>query len=230
MNRLAVAMIVVFTLLSTFGFAQDSTPKVQVFGGYSLFHADNGRLTPTALYTGLHEPNNPFAVASNFNGWDAEAQYNVNHWLGIAGDIGGHSGEPITASRGKTLSGLPNETAYSLLVGPVISFRNDSRLTPFIHVLFGFDRASLSTSTISGVSLPLSTSATTFTDAAVALGGGLDFKISRRLAVRLVQIDDLETTHNLNKFYDSAFNTALFEGLATHERNLRVSAGVVVRF
>lgn len=230
MTRLAVATIALIALLATFVFAQDATPKVQVFGGYSLSYMDNGGLSAQALYTGLRQSTSAFAVESNFHGWDAQAQYNVNHWLGFAADVSGRSGTPLVSSRLGNLSGLPNATGYSFLGGPVATFRNKSRLTPFVHALFGVDRSSLSASTITGLASPVSTLATTYTDVAAALGGGLDVKISQRFALRLPQVDDLYTTRNLNKFYDSAFNNGLFEGLSTHEHNLRISAGIVVRF
>ncbi|MFZ0773350.1 MAG: hypothetical protein WCA49_09675 [Candidatus Sulfotelmatobacter sp.] len=231
MIRLAAATIALIALTGSFAFAQAPTPKVQVFGGYSLIYVDNGGLSSQALYTGLRQSTSALAVESNFHGWDAQAQYNVNHWLGFAADVGGRSGTPIIASRfGGALSGLPNATGYSFLGGPVLSFRNKSRFTPFVHTLFGVDRYSQSASTISGLSSPVSTLATTYTDVAAALGGGLDIKVTRRFAVRLPQVEDLYTTHNLNKFYDSAFNTGLFEGLATHEHNWRISAGIVASF
>jgi hypothetical protein len=103
-------------------------------------------------------------------------------------------------------------------------------MTPFVHALFGFDRFSMSASTISGVSPPVTVTATTYTDAAVALGGGLDFKLSGRFALRLPELDELYTTHNLDHFYESVFTPGLFNGLATHQHNVRISAGIVVRF
>lgn len=230
MTRLFAAATVLIALSGSLSFAQDSTSKAQVFGGYSLFHADTGGLTSTIVDTSLREPNSPFAVNSNFGGWDAEGQYNVSHWLGIAADASGRTGSQITAARNVPLSGLPKGTGYTFLAGPVVSFRNKSRLTPFIHALVGVDRISLSASTISGVSRPLSSSATTYTDVAVALGGGVDFRVIRHFSLRLAQLDDLETTHNVNKFYGSTFPSGVFTGLATHERNLRVSGGIVVKF
>ena len=58
MIRLAVATIALIALMSACAFAQDSAPKVQVFGGYSFVHVDNGGLSPNTLYAALHEPNN----------------------------------------------------------------------------------------------------------------------------------------------------------------------------
>jgi hypothetical protein len=235
MIRLAVATIALMLLICSCALAQDSTPRVQVFGGYSLVNADKGKLTPSILDVNLRQRNAPFSVASNFTGWNAEAQYNTNRWFGIVADFGGRYGSPVIAATGARLTGLPRGTAYSVLAGPVISFRNKSRLTPFVHALFGFDRASLGASTISGGTTPVPTSATTFTDAAVLLGGGLDYRVSRHFALRLAQLDEFYTTHNLNKFYNGVFNTGTFNtgtfvGLATHERNLRVSTGLMVSF
>jgi hypothetical protein len=230
MIRLVVATIALIALMTSFSFAQDSTPKMQVFGGYSFVSVDNAGLSAETLYAALHEPNNPFAVASNFNGWSGEVQYNFNRVLGVVADVGGRYGTPIVSSRFATLSGLPKSTGYSFLVGPVFSYRTKSKLTPFAHVLFGFDRTSLSASTISGLVNPVSSTATNSTDATVALGGGLDYRLLRRLSLRLVQADDLRTYHNLNKFYDSAFNTALFYGMTAHQNNIRISTGITVRF
>lgn len=230
MIRLAAATIVMAALVGSFALAQDSTPRVQVFGGYSLMHADIARPTGQAWDLSLQEPSGTFAPTSNFKGWSAEAQYNADRWVGVAADFGGQWGGPITASSGSGISGLPNANTYSFLAGPVLSYRNKSRMTPFVHALFGWDRASLSASTISGLSSPVSSPAKTYTDFAIALGGGLDFKISRHFALRAGQLDYFHTSLNFNKFYGSAFDSERFEGFATHQDNLRFSTGVVVSF
>lgn len=230
MIRLLVATIALIALMSACALAQDSAPKVQVFGGYSFVYVDNGGLSPNTLYAALHYPNNPFAIGSNFNGWNAEAQYNFTRVIGIVADVSGRYGTPILSSRFATLTGLPKSTAYSFLVGPVLSFRSKSKLTPFVHVLFGFDRTSLNATTISGLPSPLSTTATTDTDATVAFGGGLDYRLFRRFALRLVQVDDLRTYHNLDKLYDGAFNTGVFYNLGLHQNNARISTGLSLRF
>jgi opacity protein-like surface antigen len=232
MIRLALAVIAVMSMSGSLLLAQNSTPKIEVFGGYSLFNADSGNLTPTTLYNALHEPNGPFAVATNFNGWNAEGQYNINHLLGLVVDGGGRYGSQITQSRLglATVSGLPKGNGYSLMVGPVLSYRTKSRMTPFAHVLFGFDRISLSASAISGVTFPAVSVGASSTDASLAIGGGLDVRVFRRFSLRAAQLDFDETTHNLNHFYGDAFPAGAFASLATHERNWRVSTGFVVNF
>jgi len=228
MIRSAAATITLVVLLGSFALAQEAPPKLQVFAGYTLFHADAGLLTGGILDLALQQPSSTFEVRTNFKGWNAEAQYNADRWLGIAVDLGGRYPSPIIGASG--VSGIPKGTAYSFLAGPVISYRTKSRMTPFIHALFGWDRTSLSASTISGAGSPVSSAATAYTDFAMALGGGLDYRISRHIAFRAGPVDFYHTSLDLNKFYDSAFRTAFFEGLETHQANVRVSAGVVVQF
>jgi opacity protein-like surface antigen len=250
----ARAILVAIVLLSSFAIAQtsppvapapvppppvptksepvpDPLPKVQVFGGYSLLHTDNGRLNGTLLDVDLREPNNTFGVRSDFNGWDAEAQYNFSRLVGVVADFAGHYGSPFTPYGSRSVGGLPSQTAYSVMVGPVFTYRRYKRLTPYLHALFGFSRSSLSASTITGVVNPVSSVATTYDDFAMALGGGVDYKINHRFALRLAQVEWYHTSLNLDKYYGSAYGESLFDvGLPTNQRNVRVSAGIVANF
>jgi opacity protein-like surface antigen len=230
MIRFAAATIILTGMIGSLGFAQDSTPKVQVFAGYSLFHADPGGLNDMDLDLALRPATAAFGVPTNFNGWNAEGQYNANRWIGIVADFGGRYGSPFAVHSSSGVSGLPQGNGYSFLAGPVISYRTKSRVTPFVHVLFGWDRSSLSGSTITGLQAPVTAAPTTYYDFAVALGAGVDYKITRRFAIRVGQVDFYHTSLNLNKFYDSAFGVGLFQSLAIHQDNLRLSAGAVVRF
>jgi len=211
--------------------APDPLPKVQVFGGYSLLHADNGRLTGTLLDVNLREPNNTFGVRSNFNGWNAEAQYNVSRLLGLVADFAGYYGSPFTPYGTRSVGGFPSQTSYSVMVGPVFTYRRYKRLTPYVHALFGFSRSSLSASTITGAVNPISSVAATSDDFAMALGGGVDYKVNHRFALRLAQVEWYHTSLNLDKYYGSAYGASAFDvGLSTNQRNLRFSAGIVASF
>jgi opacity protein-like surface antigen len=226
----AAASIVVLIVLTSFAFAQDSTPKVQVFGGYSFVYADTGKLTGGNLDLWLRQNFDAFGTGSSFQGWSTEAQYNADRWFGVAVDFGGRYGTPITPYSHTSVSGVPKATAYSILVGPVLSYRSKSRMTPFVHALFGWDRTTLGASTISGLETPVSSVAVTFDDFAMALGIGLDYKISRHFSLRAGQIDYFHTSLNLDSFYRDAFDNQLFQGLANHQGNFRFSAGAVLRF
>ncbi len=230
MIRFACAAITLAFLTISFAHAQDATSKVQVFGGYSLLHADTGGLDSSILDFNLRQFPNTFDVRTIFNGWNAEAQYNFSSWVGVAADFSGYLGSSFTVRSPSTVSGLPDGNSYSILVGPVISYRVPKKLTPFAHALFGWNRTSLSASTFIGTSTPLASVSTHYDDFTLALGGGVDYKLSRRFALRLAQLDWYHTSVNLNSFYGTAFNTTLFQGLATRERNLRFSAGIVINF
>jgi opacity protein-like surface antigen len=230
MIRVAAAAITLTVVISSFASAQDATPKFQVFGGYSLLHADTARLPVTNMEFVLGLPANTLALKTNFNGWSAEAQYNADSWVGIVADFGGHTGGPVTAIGGNKISGLPSGSSYSFLAGPVISYRTTSRMTPFVHALFGLDRASLKAGTVSGASSAVSYNAETYNDLTVALGAGLDYRLAQHFALRLAQLDWFHTSVNFNKFYGTAFSSDQFQGLKTNQRNLRFSAGVVVQF
>ncbi len=207
---------------------QEPLPKVQVFGGGVIFHADAAGLTPISIGLGLHQPSSPFGVTTFFYGWEAQAQYNATRWVGIAVDFGGRSGPPFTAA--SPITGIPNLTSYSLLAGPVISYRTKSIFTPYIHTLFGWERTNLSASTISGPITPVTSASTTYNDVVMALGGGLDCRVIRRLSVRLAQVDWYHTSINQNLFYGSAYGPDRFLTLGNHEDNIRISTGIVVKF
>ena len=59
--------LVMIVLIQLPAMAQEDTPKVEVFGGYSY-------------------------VGGNFHGWNASVAGNVNKWFGVVADVSGHSG------------------------------------------------------------------------------------------------------------------------------------------
>jgi opacity protein-like surface antigen len=228
MIRFAGFAFILIVVIGSFASAQDSTPKVQVFGGYSVLDQVSGGLTDLSLDEALAPVSTGFGVSTIFTGWNAQAQYNVDRWVGVVADFGGRNVSPITSPPG--VSGVPDGKAYSILAGPVISYRTKSRITPFAHLLVGWDRSSLNASTVTGVTNPVSTQASTYNDVAFALGGGVDYRIVRHFAVRLGQVDYYHTSVNMNKLYGTAFGGTSFEGLGTHQVNIRLSAGAELRF
>jgi opacity protein-like surface antigen len=174
MRRLvfAAAVIMLLTLPAS---AQEETPKVEVFGGYS--------------YGG-----------GTAHGWNGSIAGNVNRWFGIVADFGGQYTRiesPVVSERIKT---------HSLLFGPRFSARS-KHVTPFAHVLLG---AAHNDARARELGFDFHFTDTSF---AVALGGGLDVSVGKRVAIRAFQIDYLRTN-----FFDGAQNKG------------RISAGVVFRF
>jgi hypothetical protein len=91
-------------------FAQsgDETPKAEVFAGYSLLSYDTGSFV-----------NDRTAV----HGGEVSATGNVNHWLGIEGDVSGHF-------RG-------GDAVFYATAGPRFTYRGAGKVEPYAHVLAG---------------------------------------------------------------------------------------------
>jgi opacity protein-like surface antigen len=227
MTRFAAAALALMIFFASSALAQNSTPKVQAFGGYSLVHADTGGLTGSALDSALSQPPGTFRVNSNFSGWNSEVQYNLNHWLGFAADFAGHYGNPFSSSN-QSLIELPDANEYSIMGGPVYTYKTKSKFTPFVHALVGGERFHLDAGSIPG----LFGSSQYVTDwaLAAAVGAGVDYKVYPRFSVRLGQFDYYYTGHDLNAVYGHAFAPGLLPNLSSHENNLRFSAGIVVKF
>ena len=135
----------------------------------------------------------------NLNGGSASIAYNAKSWLSGVADFGGYS-------NGNILNTGINGTLSTYLFGPRVSYRHFGRITPFGEVLFGVAHAS---------SAGTSGSDNAF---AMTLGGGLDYKLSDRFAIRPVKLDYLIT-----RFSETGTSNQT-------QNNLRVSTGIVFRF
>jgi opacity protein-like surface antigen len=182
LTRLAVAAMACCAGLSQ---AQDNRgpdSKIEVFGGYAankFFYTESGGDNPVAN------------AASLFDfGWDRHSGFetsiarNFNRYLGVKADF------PLYSShtQGNTTLGMtfkvPEKAAY-FMAGPELKMRNRSRWTPFVHALFGgvHSWANLI------VALP-DDPITTFrqshsrTGFGMAFGGGLDYRLTRRVSLR----------------------------------------------
>ncbi|MGA3319239.1 MAG: outer membrane beta-barrel protein, partial [Candidatus Korobacteraceae bacterium] len=144
--------------------AQDQTPRVEVFGGYSYVSAD-------------------FQGASGrhgLNGWNGQLDINLNRWLGLTGDFGGYYGSVRETVGDPSVNVSFHD--YSFLFGPTLTYRSE-HVAPFFHALFGGNH-------LSGSSLGISASTTAF---AMAIGGGLDIPLTPHFGLRLAQADWVRT-------------------------------------
>ena len=111
MRRWFSVMLVTAVFLCTASFlcAQETAPKVEVFGGYSWYH-------PGGTVVG--------ATVPDFNkGWGAQFTYNVNNWVGLAVDGNGHYNDNFG-------------DAHSLMFGPQFKLRTE-HFVPFAEALLG---------------------------------------------------------------------------------------------
>jgi hypothetical protein len=101
---------------------------------------------------------------------------------------------------------------HTILVGPRFSYRKKEKITPFGHALFGVSRTHIESqfSLRDSFEDSFTVSDTTF---AMAIGAGLDVKLSNSLALRVIQAD------------------YLYKRVGRDERNnLRAGVGIVFRF
>jgi opacity protein-like surface antigen len=145
----------------------------------------------------------------SLHGWNASVTGYLNDWFGIEGDFSGHYGSPSVFGFDIPVVDL---SSHTFMVGPKLAYRSD-RVTPFAHFLIGGARAATGSFgvTISDTAL------------AAAVGGGLDINLNDRFAIRAIQADYLMTR------FETGPNI-LFTGLDDRQDNLRISAGIVIRF
>jgi opacity protein-like surface antigen len=209
----------VFAALLTFLIAgvaaAEDYPQVEVFGGYSIQRLGLPDISAPDLADFI--PSAGSIVTSKFlkEGFDASFTYNATAFLGIEADFRYNSGNIIDAT-------VPIEsidvvtkvkyTDFSFLAGPRFAVRKNNAVTPFAHVLFGFDRSKF---TVEGSALgqSMSMDAEKDTGFGLALGGGIDVKVHKNLAIRLIQAD-----YYLAKHEEETWN------------NLALAFGVVFRF
>jgi hypothetical protein len=141
--------------------------------------------------------------SENYNGWDIAPAYKFNKFLGVEADFAGGYGSN---------SGVSNHV-YTYTGGPVVTLGLPF-LQPFAHALFGGAHLN---SGESGVSA--STNGYT-----LMIGGGVDAKFNRLLAIRVAQVDWLY--YHFGGFSVDNVTSPSFSG----SNNVRVSTGVVVRF
>jgi len=172
-----------------------------VFFGYSYYNA-----TPLT-FVGI-------SSRESLNGWESSLEGKVFHGLGLVADFSGHYGSQTvpnpagTCAIGVVCSPLSDSThIQNFLFGPRVSTKV-GKFRPFAEVLFGVGHISVN----EGSSLPDNFVVPKDTALATAVGGGLDYKIIRPVAVRF-QGDYVQ-----NRFF------------GTTQNNVRLSTGIVFRF
>ena len=136
----------------------------------------------------------------HMNGAGGTITENLNSWFGGRIEANIYQGnENVTASGVTTKYSVNAET---LTYGPVFSYRKFSRITPFANVQLGVIHGSTNY-------LGISQSAFKF---AAAPGGGVDFALNRRTAIRV------SGEYLLTRF------------LRLTQENVTASVGVILRF
>jgi outer membrane immunogenic protein len=135
------------------------------------------------------------------NGGSGYVEYNLNHIVGLVADVGGYA---------NTRKGI-DEKLVTYLFGPRFNWRHE-RLSPYVQFLFGGGRA------WSG------TNSNTQNAFVTAAGGGLDYNLTKRIAIKPIQVEYVMSQ------FDSAKLGGSTKAFGSHQNDIRYSAGVVFRF
>jgi outer membrane protein OmpA-like peptidoglycan-associated protein/opacity protein-like surface antigen len=189
----------------------DSTPKLELFMGYSYWRA--------LPYTAGNR-------IQSMNGGSTSLAYNFNSHLGFVADFAGFRVDSLQFTNGGpgfTPSRVVNaeSNVFTVMFGPRLSFRNHGRFTPFLQVLGGVAHADEVTLDNCTAPIYACTPLPRNTAFAMTAGGGLDYRLNHRLALRLFQAEYL-----LTRFENPTSPT----GADGWQNNMRLSAGIVFRF
>ena len=178
-------------------------PKAELFLGYSYLRAVPAPADGNRLMW--------------MNGGSASIAFNMNHYLGLVADFGAYTNSQMrfTGAYTSTVNvNNANVAAQSYLFGPRLSFRYD-RITPYFQVLLGGARANqvILTNCTAGCTLLPKQDAL-----AATAGGGLDLRVHRHIAIRIIQAEYLMTRF-------ASYTT----GSTATQNDMRLSAGIVFR-
>jgi hypothetical protein len=135
------------------------------------------------------------------NGGSAYVEYNLTRNWGLVADFGGYA---------NTRKGI-DEKAVTYLFGPRYNLRF-AKWTPYAQTLFGAGHA---------WSSPTNTTQNGFV---FAVGGGVDYNLTKRIAIKPAQVEYLLTR------FDSAKLGGSTGSFGDHQNDIRYSAGIVFRF
>ena len=242
-------------------FAQDVYPKFEFFAGYSLMKTaeyDNINVwkNDRELELTMRAGGRIIADKSNIleKGFSTTLSYNFTPLAGLSASLRYHNGFILNASGkvpGRDASGNPNpqqemnydawfkKTSVAFLVGPQLTFRNYSRVTPFVYGLAGISHDRLSgigEFCIGNQCYYLKQVDPDYcwyeecpdiikrhNSFSVALGVGFDVSLSDSWAVRAVQADYFIASHPKGIGRDDYIRNKRYD-------NFTLSSGIVYRF
>jgi opacity protein-like surface antigen len=225
MYKLIFATFCLF-ILSSAAFAQ-SGKRADFFIGYSNLQGEG---IPNVNDPGAVFSDNFFERRTGLHGVNLAASGYFNDYIGFTGDFSFHIKRDTFEFGGGDSDRLDTRVLY-FMAGPKVKFRNASRVEPFVHVLAGGAHTRFevkSTDTFGGGTFDSSFD-TSATDFAMAVGGGLDVRLSDNFMLRLVQFDYAPVflrDRSINRLGGAgAIQPFTLEG--QRQDNVRISVGLV---
>lgn len=192
-------------------YAQDEAPKADLFVGYSFLRYNSAQTIP----------------AFTANGGISTFAWNFNRYVGMEAELGGYHNGNINGFHF-------DSTSFTYLFGPRLSLGRQRRVDPYFHILFGgqYYTTSIATDSVLVVN-PLGnvtlsngryrTSANSF---AMAVGGGLDIRLSKLFTLRPIQAD-----YYMTNFSAPSVTEPLGSPITSRTQNdFRYAAGILFNF
>jgi hypothetical protein len=186
-------------------------PQSDLYAGYSFLRVNSAQQVP----------------AFTANGGNATFAWNFNQHFGLEAEFSGYHNGNINNHQFDT-------TALSYLFGPRFSLGRRRTFDPYIHTLFGVMNANTgicclqtfpaapSGTTPPAINVALRASQANF---AMAIGGGLDIKLSRTVILRAMQLD-----YFLTRFETPNLNNPGAPFSNRNQNNLRFATGFAFNF
>ena len=196
--------------------------------GLGIYAQEGPRADLTLSYSFLRVNSAQTIPAFTANGGMGTFAWNLTNMIGIEAELGGYHNGNINNRQVDT-------TFFSYLFGPRLSWGRSKRIDPYIHTLFGGQNTSTSISKDSVVVvnplIAVNSSGNRYSAAtnnfAMAIGGGLDIKLTHTLTLRPAQID-----YYLSRI--EAINVTVPPGQsvpsARNQNNFRYAAGLQFTF
>ena len=229
-----VTLVLLLFVCTRLAHAQDDERKVEVFVGFSAIAAQNALtnkdintfdgLTPAQIraLAGFDLLDNERYVPGY--GIEANVTRYFSKHVGLSADFSGYRRQ-ANARIADTLF-KANHSIYYFLAGPQARFLSGRRASVFVHALAGAARTSVSYRE-NGITDPV-TADDTSTRFAMAFGGGVDLRISKRISARIFQLDYVPMLGKDRRITASDGTVVDINGRA-QQGNFRISAGIVFR-
>lgn len=194
--------------------AQD-VPKAELFLGYEYI-----RFNPS-----LGSSGNP---GFNLNGGGGSVTYNINKMFGLTAEFTHAGAGDLKVCDSTGLNCLTRSgNFFTYLFGPQIAFRSKSRITPNVHLLFGGSHSNVyanlaQAGTVTTGPMVQDANKEAFT---LATGVGLDYRVSKHVAIRLAQFDYFMTRFS-GRYIDTSGTGSAGGVEINNQNNFRYLAGV----
>lgn len=181
---------------------------------------ENPRFEVTADYSYFRvNPSLPSVWNSqNLNGGGGDVTFFFSDHFAVKGDLQGYSTSNQCPATSSGLTNCVSSNLITYMFGPVAKYRF-GKFEPFGEVLFGGAHSNFYVNACSSNSVLCGGTAPASTAFALAVGGGVDFQATHRLAIRLFDADWVRTDFGNNFILGNS-----------SQNNFRVQTGLQIRF